>query len=92
MAGTIERRREVWQQQHDQQNQEQAADEAQIRCFWLKAKEGAGGRIAGNDTDISLIIPAFSSGFKAPRGLAPPELTKPLPSTIVPANSIGSSF
>jgi farnesyl diphosphate synthase len=69
MAGAIERRREVWQQQHDQQNQEQAADDAQIRGFWLKAKEGAGGRIAGNDTDISLIIPAFSSGFKARHGL-----------------------
>ena len=69
MAGAIQRRRQVWQQQHDQQNQEQAADDAQIRRFWLKAREGAGGRIAGNDTDISLIIPAFSSGFKARHGL-----------------------
>ena len=69
MTGAIERRHEVWQQQHDQQYQEQAANDAQIRGFWLKAEDGAGGRIAGNDTDISLIIPAFSSGFKARHGL-----------------------
>jgi len=41
--------------------------------------------------DISLIVPAFSSGFKAPAACRP-ELTKSVPSTIVPANSIWSCF
>jgi hypothetical protein len=38
--------------------------------FLVKGSEGAGGRMAGIDTDISLIIPAFSSGFKAQHGLS----------------------
>jgi hypothetical protein len=38
--------------------------------FLVKGLKGAGGRIAGIDTDISLIIPAFSSGFKAQNSLA----------------------
>jgi hypothetical protein len=40
-------------------------------------------------TDISLIIPGFSSAFKAPQTAAP-ELTKPVPSTIVPPEPIWS--
>jgi hypothetical protein len=56
--------------------------------FWLMAM-GAG-KTAGT-TDISLIFPGFSNGFKASVA-RPPELTKPLPSTIVPAKSIGSPF
>jgi hypothetical protein len=69
--------------------------------FWLSAYSGfaigiraslwgvgASGKIAGT-TDISLIFPHFSSGFKVQPACAP-ELTKPVPSTIVPAKSIGS--
>jgi hypothetical protein len=50
--------------------------------FWLKA--------AGL-TNIYLIIPAFSAVLGHREALQA-ELTKPAPSTIVPANSIGSSF
>jgi hypothetical protein len=64
MAGAIQRRHEVWQQQHDQQNQQQISDNAQIRRFWLMA--GGPGRQNGqSQNDIALIVPGFSSGFKA---------------------------
>ena len=88
MAGAIERRQQIGQQQHDQHDQQQISGNAQMWRFWLKA---TGGRKTPASTDISLILPGFSSGFKA-RQPWPPELTKPVPSTIVPANSIGSCF
>jgi hypothetical protein len=56
--------------------------------FWLMAM--GDGKKAGT-SDISLIIRHFSSGFKA-HFARPPELTKAVPSTIVPANSIWSCF
>jgi hypothetical protein len=55
----------------------------------LTGLRGADEKIAGT-TDISLIFKGFSSGFKTAPA-SQPELTKPVPSTIVPAKSIGSS-
>ena len=88
MACAIERRQQIGQQQRGQRNQQQISGYAQMWRFWLMAV-GAGK--TASTTDISLIFPGFSSAFKAPSA-QPPELTKPLPSTIVPAKSIGSPF
>src|SRR3984885_6804315 len=52
---------------------------------------GGRGRIMAGIDDISLIVLAFSSGFKAPRTW-PAELTKPVPSTIVPPTRLGAVF
>jgi len=40
-------------------------------------------------SDVSMIVPAFSSPFKAPQAVLP-ELTKPVPSTIVRPEPIWS--
>jgi hypothetical protein len=37
MAGAVQRRQQIWQQQYGQHNQQQISGNAQIGCFWFKA-------------------------------------------------------
>jgi hypothetical protein len=52
MAGAVQRRHEIRQQQHGQQNQQQISDNAQIWRFWLKVT-GAGGQAASIECYLS---------------------------------------
>src|SRR5260370_1420435 len=65
MAGAIERRQQIWQQQHDQQNQQKNSDHAQIKMLPVRAARPRGPMNKPVSADISMIITGFSSPFKA---------------------------
>jgi farnesyl diphosphate synthase len=62
MAGAIQRRHEIGQRQHHQQDQQQISGKAQIWRFWLKAS--GQGRKKHPINDIPLISSGFFSGSK----------------------------
>jgi hypothetical protein len=74
MASAIDGRQQIRQRQHDDQNQQQLSDNAQIYCFWLSPGTPNGPDLG----DIPMIIQGFSSPFKA-TALSATELTKALP-------------
>ena len=87
MAGPIERRHQIGQQQQGQRDQQQISDNAQNRGFWFEAM-GVG---RGLDRYVSMICCLFQR-FQGANQPLEAELTKPVPSTIVPADPTRSSF